>query len=282
MPLTGFMGAHPEGHRAEAAIIGAPFDGTASYRAGARFGPDAIREASFSLETYSAFLDRDLTGRDYVDWGNLEIAPGRVEIMLELVANQVQRALALNLRPIILGGEHTITLGVIRVLAKRYPGLHILQLDAHADFREEYLGEKFSHATVMRRVAEIIGADRLHRLGIRAGTKEELTEAGIELPLSGEAPTRDIEKVVLGLPEEAPLYITLDLDVFDPALIPGVGNPEPWGITWREFIQLVRAVSFHNIVGVDINELAPQYDPSGVSSVVAASAVRDLMLTMMP
>lgn len=281
MPLEGFLGALTKGDRGEAVIFGVPFDGTASFRSGARFGPASLREASYSLETYSPFIDRDLSGRDYVDWGDIDAIPGNIGRTLEQVERTVQEIVAEDMRPVALGGEHTITLGVVRALAPRFPNLHILQIDAHADFKDEYLGERLSHATVMRRVAELVPPERIHRIGIRSGTREELQLADIALPIANEVAGRVGDTVLNSFANDDPLYITLDLDTFDPSLVPGVSNPEPNGLTWREFIQIVRTVSFKNIVGFDVNELAPHYDPTGVSSVVAASAVRELLLAMM-
>lgn len=283
MSPTAFLTALPDGARGEAAILGVPFDGTASYRPGARFGPNAIREGSHSLETFSPFLDRDLTTRDFTDWGDLEVAPGRADLMIDNVANRTREILESDMKPVILGGEHTITIGVIRAMVERYPNMKVLQIDAHADFRDDYLGEKYCHATVMRRIAEVIPDDSIYRIGVRSGTREELVEACIELPISADdGMLRDIEGLFSSIPKDVIIYVTLDLDVFDPSLVPGVGNPEPNGLTWREFIQLMRAISFHKVIGCDVTELAPQYDPTGVSAIVAASAVRELMLSMMP
>jgi len=281
MATGGFLGSLPPGSRGEVALLGVPFDGTSSFRPGARFGPGAIREGSHSLETYGPFLDRDLRGLDYVDLGDTEVAPGAAERMVDQVTERVGEVLSEGMKPVVLGGEHTVTLGVLRALADHYPDLALLQLDAHADFRDEYLGERLCHATVMRRVLDYLPTERLFRLGVRSGTREELVGSGLELPLGFEGGMRDVEGLVRSLPSDAPLYVTLDLDVFDPSLVPGVGNPEPYGLTYREFIQLVRGLSWHNLVGFDVMELAPQYDPTGVSSVVAASAVREWLLYMM-
>lgn len=281
MSLLKFLGSLEDGARAEAALIGVPYDSTSSYRSGARFGPNAIREASHSLESYSAFLDRDLANRDYVDLGDVNVGPRNPGEVIEIVHREVSNIINKGLKPIILGGEHTITVGAFRAMLEKYPNLNVLQIDAHADFRDEYYGEKFSHATVMKRIAELIPSDRIHRLGIRSGSKEELLEAGIFLPIDSEEKCKRIPEVIQGISENAPLYLTLDLDVFDPSLIPGVGNPEPMGITFREFIQITRGLAYHKIVGCDIVELAPQYDSAGVSSIVAASVVRDLLLIML-
>lgn len=275
-----FLGSVAESDNLIAAIIGAPFDGTASYRSGARFGPRAIREASESLETYSPFLDYSLEDFAFTDLGDLELPPGSAQKVVDLVSDAVRGVLDRGLKPLILGGEHTISLGAVKAMKEKYPDLYVLQLDAHTDLRNEYLGEKLSHATVMRRIAEIVGPENVRRFGLRAGTKEEMEESGIILPLGLEGGQRDVELLMHTLPSTRPIYVSLDLDVFDPSLIPGVGNPEPLGITYREFIQVSRILSRHRIVGADVVELAPHYDPSGVSAVIAASVVRELLLVI--
>jgi len=281
MSFNRYLDALPKGDRGESAIVGIPFDGTASFRPGSRFGPQAIRDASQSLETYSTFLDRDLHGRDYIDWGDLELAPGRVDLMLESVENVVNEVLAQELKPIILGGEHTATLGVVRSLLNKLPELVLVQLDAHADYKEDYMGDSLNHATVMRRIAELIPPERIFRIGTRSGTRKELSDAGVNVPVEESFNPRDLEGINRNIPHDLPVYVTLDLDVFDPSLMPGVGNPEPNGLTWREFIQFSRVMTYKNFVGFDVMELTPQFDPTGVSAIVAASAVRDLMLSLM-
>jgi len=281
LTLKRFLEALPEGDRGEAALIGVPFDGTVSYRQGAQLGTQKIREASHCLETYSPFLDLDLSGRDYIDWGDLEVTTSSVDLMLDQTEKRVTQALEKELQPVVLGGDHTLSIGVIRALLKRYPDLTVLQLDAHAGYKNEYKNESICHATVMRRISEIIPADRIFRFGIRAGTRDELIDTGIELPITIDSSGYDINELIHSIPEETPLYITVDMDVFDPSLVPGVRNPEPHGLTWREFIQLVRFLNFRNSIGFDVVELAPEYDPTGISAVVAASVVREFMLGLM-
>lgn len=281
MALNRFLNALPEGDRGEAAIVGVPFDGTASYRPGARFGPSAIRAASHSLETFSPFINKDLHGRDIVDMGDLELSPGDVEGMLQKVEAKTSDIIERDMRPIIFGGEHTATLGVVRSLVKAYPDLMVIHLDAHADFKDEYLGNRINHATVMKRVADIISRDRIITIGVRTGTKDELADAGLNVPISLELIRQDWNEVINIIPEGIPIYVSLDLDVFDPSLVPGVGNPEPYGLTWREFIQITRILTFQNFVGFDVMELTPKYDATGVSAIVAASVVRDLTLSLL-
>ena len=269
-----------EGVRSEVVLLGVPFDGTASFRAGARFGPGAIRAASHSLETFSPFIDRDLEGMQYSDWGDLEVPPGSAARTVEIVHTKVLEIQKSGAKPFTLGGEHTITLGAVQAAFEKYPNLSVLQLDAHTDLREEYLGDRLSHATVMRRIMDFIPSERIYHFGVRAGTREEIIGSGLELPLGLEGGQRDIEKTIGRIPIDTPLYVTIDLDVFDPSLLPGVGNPEPLGITYREFIQIARLLSLRNLVGCDVVELAPHYDQTGVSAVVAASVVRETLICL--
>jgi agmatinase len=280
MALMKYLGALPDTARGEAAIFGVPFDGTASFRAGARFGPGAIREGSQSLETYSPFLDRDLDSLDYIDLGDIEVPPGSAKRTVEMVKDKTREIYKRDMKPMVFGGEHTISLGSLCAALEKYPDLILLQLDAHTDLREEYLGESLSHATVIRRAMDHLPKERIVRFGVRAGTREELVDSGLALPLGFEGGQRDIERVIHKLPENTPIYVTVDLDVFDPSLMPGVGNPEPLGLTYREFIQMVRVLVRRNVIGCDVVELAPHYDASGVSAVVAASVVRELMICM--
>jgi len=274
----GYLGAACNRSPSQVALLGVPFDGTSSFRAGSRFGPQAIRQGSYSLETYSPFLSRDLNDLDITDWGDLEVPPGNALRMVEMVEEEVSTIIATDTKPAVMGGEHTVTLGVVKALFKKYPNMRVLQLDAHTDMRDDYLGEKISHATVIKRIMDFLPADRIFRLGIRAGMKEELELAGVELPI--DSCLRDITGVMNSIPADVPLYVTCDLDVFDPSLIPGTGNPEPMGITYREFIQLIRHLSNHQIIGFDVVELAPELDSSGVSSIVAASVFRELLLSL--
>ncbi|MBT3232194.1 MAG: agmatinase [Calditrichaeota bacterium] len=275
-----YLAALPEGDRGEAALIGIPYDGITAYRSGAKHGPQAIRGASYSLETFSTFLDMDLLGRDYLDWGDIETSsqPGE---MLKQVDERVSNALELNLKTVIFGGDRTISYGVVASMLKKFPDLAVLQVDAHACLREELDDEKLCHLTTMKRISEILPASRIYRLGIRSGTREELIEAKVELPISMDSTGIDVNSVVRAIPKDVPLYVTFDMSVFDPSLVPGVGKPKPNGFTWRDFIKTARGLNFLNVVGFDVVGLAPEHDSTGISAVIAASAVRELMLVLM-
>ena len=278
-----FLGAQPGGDRGEAVILGIAFDGKYANRPGARLAPDAIREASQNLETFSPFLDSDLRVRDYLDWGDLEFDPNSVDSMVEKTEKTISEILTKDFKPIVFGGEHTITLGIIQALAIKYPDLMVLQIGARADFKDEFNGEKVCHATTMRRISEIVSKDRIYRIGIRRGTRDELIEAGVSLPLpiDNTAIEMHVDEYMRSIPKDAPLFVTFDMSVFDPSLVPGVVLPEPNGFSWREFVKVVRAITFNNLIGFDIVELAPKYDQTGVSAVVAASVAREFMLALM-
>ena len=257
-------------------IIGAPFDGTVSFRPGARFGPAAIRAASDGIETYSPVLDSDLESISYADIGDLELPMGSVEVTLSIIKEAVEDALASEAVPFVLGGEHLVSLPAIEAVYEKYPDMVVVQLDAHADQRQDYLGVKLSHACVMRRVSEFLGQEHLRQIGIRSGTKDEysiMRDYGTLTTFRAD----DLAELRswIGL---RPLYLTVDLDVFDPAALPGTGTPEPGGIDWWTFQRFISALKGCEIVGMDVVELAPQLDSSGCSSVLAAKCVREMLL----
>ena len=271
-----FMGArrNPEGCRV--ALFGVPYDGTTSFRPGTRFGPAAIREVSTGLETYCPQLDRDLEDLFYADLGAVDIPYGDPEPVVDAVRNATSTVLAAGMKPLMLGGEHSISSGAVAAVAEQHPDLVLVQLDAHADLRHEWLGAQHSHACAMRRCLEVLPSQTLLQIAIRSGTKEEFSE----LATSGRlTPFEEIAQRLHPLRGQ-PLYLTVDLDWFDPAVMPGTGTPEPGGFLWQHFAELVDELKHHNLVGADVVELAPQLDPSGISSVLAAKVTRSLLLLM--
>ncbi len=253
-------------------LFGAPFDSTASFRPGARFGPAAIREASYGLETFSPLLCADLDDCPYMDIGDLELPFGDPNPALDMVEKTASKILSEGRVPFMLGGEHLMSLGAVRAAVKIHPGLTVVHIDAHADLREDYLGARLSHATVMRRVCEIVGRDSLCQIGVRSCTKEEhaLVNELNTLP----------ERIALKIGER-PCYLSCDLDVLDPSVLPGTGTPEPGGLMFGELVSiLVSAASRLNVIGLDVVELAPQLDASGISAVAAAKVVRECLLAL--
>ena len=271
-----FMGAqrNPEGCRV--ALFGVPYDGTTSFRPGTRFGPAAIREVSTGLETYCPQLDRDLEDIAYADIGAVEIPYGDPEPVVNAVRHATSTVLAAGLKPLMLGGEHSISSGAVAAVAEQHPDLVLVQLDAHADLRHEWLGARHSHACAMRRCLEVLPSQQLMQIAIRSGTCAEFKE----LRRSGRLISiQDIPERMNAL-RGRPIYLTVDLDWFDPAVMPGTGTPEPGGFVWNDFAAVINELNNHRLIGADVVELAPQLDPSGISSVLAAKVTRSLLLLL--
>lgn len=254
-------------------IVGVPYDATSSFRKGSRWGPAAIRHASDSIETYSPLLDRDLEDVPFVDGGDLDLEGLEPAAMVRAVRRHLGPGL-----PFLLGGEHTITLGAVQALAPRHHDLAVVQWDAHTDLRATYEGREIGHATVMRRILD--GGVPLVQLGIRAGTREEFalardrslhTSRGVSLP-----------DPLLEALRARPLYLSVDVDVLDPSVAPGTGNPEPDGASYAELLEGLRSLSGHQIVGMDLVEVAPPWDPGGRTAVIAATLVREMLLLFAP
>ena len=272
-----FMGSRRDPAGCRVGLFGVPYDGTTSFRPGTRFGPAAIREVSQGLETYCPQLDLDLEDLAYADLGAVDIPFGAPEPVVNAVQRATTAVLDLGLNPLMLGGEHSISSGAVAAVANQHPDLVLVQLDAHADLREEWLGARHSHACAMRRCLEVLPSQTLFQLAIRSGTREEFTE----LQESGRLmPSIDALQQALAPLKGKPIYLTVDLDWFDPAVLPGTGTPEPGGFLWRDFAAVVDVLRGHRLVAADVVELAPQLDNSGVSSVLAAKVTRSLILLM--
>ena len=272
-----FMGSRRDPAGCRIGLFGVPYDGTTSFRPGTRFGPAAIREVSQGLETYCPQLEMDLEDLAFADLGAVDIPFGAPEPVVEAVQQATGTVLDLGLKPLMLGGEHSISSGAVAAVAEQHPDLVLVQLDAHADLREEWLGARHSHACAMRRCLEVLPSGDLLQLAIRSGTRDEFQE----LQTSGRritdaAALRQALKPLQG----KPIYLTVDLDWFDPAVLPGTGTPEPGGFLWRDFAAVVDVLREHRLIAADVVELAPQLDTSGVSSVLAAKVTRSLILLM--
>jgi agmatinase len=271
-----FISAKTPLKEASTVILGCPYDGSASFRPGARFGPSAIRRASWGIETFSPYLQRDLTQCPIHDMGDLELPLGEKRISLGLIRKALGQILSKKKFPILLGGDHLITLPIIEEILPIYPHLHLVQIDAHTDLREDYLGETLSHSTVMRKMIEHLGEGRLFQIGIRSGTEEEFKLARRMRSIVS-LDSSSLSSMMRSL-KNKPVYITLDLDVMDPSLLPGVGTPEPGGLTFQEIIFLLKKLQTLHVVGFDLVELTPDYDPTQVSSVTASVIVREMIL----
>lgn len=259
-------------------LFGAPYDGTTSFRPGARLGPTALRLASVGLEDYSPRQDRALEDVTLLDLGDLELSFGVPAPVVAAVKALTAEILAGSGLPLMLGGEHSVTPGAVAAVADLHPDLVVVQFDAHADLRPDYLGERNSHACAMRRCLDILPREAVLQLGIRSGTREEFAE----LRQSGRGiyPREADLRAALDALGDRPIYLTVDLDVFDPAFMPGTGTPEPGGIDWPTFARLLDALRGRRLVGADVVELAPQLDASGISAVLAAKVVREIILAL--
>lgn len=260
----------------EICIVGLPYDGTSSYRPGARFGPNAIRKASWGMETYSPNLRRDLADLKICDLGDLEIPFGNREMALAKIREAIERIINDGKYPVLLGGEHLITLPVVEAFRNRFRDLAVVQFDAHTDLRDEYLGETLSHSTVMRRISEVVGTERLFQFGIRSGSREEFSYAndiGSLYDFSDDGFHRAMSNI-----KGKPVYISLDVDVLDPSVLPGTGDPDPGGIDYSEIQWALQILGKARVIGFDVVELSPNHDPSEVSSIVTSKLVREMIL----
>ncbi|HHV51386.1 MAG TPA: agmatinase [Clostridiales bacterium] len=273
-----FIGCDCEYSDADIVIFGAPYDCTTSFRPGTRFASKAIRSDSYGIETYSPYQDRDLLDSKVFDAGDLELGFGDPVPVLDMIEDFTSRILQDNKIPLMIGGEHLVTLGAVRAAAKKFNDLHIIHFDAHADIRDEYLGAKLSHATVIRRVWDILGDNRIFQFGIRSGDRTEFLWAKGHINMT-KFNFDGLDKVVESLAGK-PVYFTIDLDILDPSVFPGTGTPEAGGVTFTELLGAINKVSRLNIVGCDLNELSPIYDHSGVSTAVACKVLRELLLAL--
>ena len=275
-----FIGCDSEYDDSKMVLFGAPFDSTTSFRPGARFGSSAIRHESFGLETYSPYQDKDLMDCKIFDSGDVELCFGSAELALEDIERRASEILDDGKLPILIGGEHLVTLGAVRAVHKRYSDLHIIHFDAHADLRNDYLGMELSHACVMRRSHELVGDGHIHQFCIRSGEKAEFQFAKEHTdihPFNFDG----LDKLVEELKEkQTPVYFTIDLDCLDPSCFPGTGTPEAGGVSFVQLLEAIMKVCQTNIVGADINELAPMLDNSGVSTATACKVLRELLLAL--
>lgn len=265
---------------AQAVIYGMPMDWTVSYRPGSRFGPGRIREASIGLEEYSPYLDRELDDVNYFDAGDIPLPFGNAEKSLDLIAGFIRQLLINGKVPIGMGGEHLVSWPVMRTVADNYDNLAIIHMDAHTDLRVEYEGEPLSHSTPIRKIADYIGPKNVYSFGIRSGMKEEFDwakENGMQIH---KFEVLEPLKKVLPTLEGRPVYVTIDIDVLDPAHAPGTGTVDCGGITSRELLASIHAIanSGVNVVGFDLVEVAPIYDSSEQTVNTASKLLREMIL----
>ncbi|MBO7655955.1 MAG: agmatinase [Kiritimatiellae bacterium] len=276
-----FIGADCAYADADIVLFGAPYDSTTSFRPGTRFGPSAMRSESFGIETYSPYQDRDLEEIRVHDAGDLELPFGAPDCALAMIEATADGILADGKMPVLLGGEHLVTLGAVRAVAKRFPDLRMIHFDAHADLREDYLGVALSHACVIRRCHDLLGDGRIWQFGIRSGTREEFA-----LMRDGHVVTEPFTFNTLrdlAFPEGTPVYLTVDLDVVDPSEFPGTGTPEAGGSRFTELLAALRDVfARFRVVAFDNVELSPPLDPTGRSTALACKLLREELLAASP
>ena len=253
-------------------IIGVPFDSTTSYHSGSRLGPIVVREASYGFEKYNANFKSDLDTTFY-DFGDVNVVPGNCEATCNIVEDTVNELLDLGVRPITIGGEHSASIGVIKALAQKYDKLTVVHLDAHRDLAFDFIGEKYSHATVMRRAHEF-GVD-LVQIGIRSSSvdEEEFVKSTYNIQtFRNKDAHRHMDAVEYYLATvETPIYLSVDMDVLDPAIAPAVGNPIPGGLFTSEIEDVIKALAFKDVVGMDVVETAT--DRLGENTAVSAAKI---------
>lgn len=274
---SNFMGAKEEYEHSKGVLLGVPMDYTVSFRPGSRFAARRIREVSYNLEEYSFYCHKDLNDCMFYDAGDLSLPFGNVEKSLDIIHQAVSQVAKDKKIPFVIGGDHLISYASIKGVKDTYPDLIVLHFDAHADLREDYAGESQSHATVMGKVVRELKIKELYQFGIRSGTKEEWEFAKENtkiFPFEVKGPLQQVINELKG----KPIYITLDIDVVDPAFAPGTGTPEAGGITSKELLECIKIMSELNVVGFDIIEVAPAYDVSDITSVLAAKVLRESLL----
>ena len=266
-----WMGQNPDYASSDIIMLGLPFDGTVSYRPGSRFAPEQIRLASWGLEEYSPNFDKHLEDVNFHDAGDLELPLGNTYKSLEVIEQNVEDIYKDGKKVFGIGGEHLVTLPEIKAVSKFYKDLAIVHFDAHTDLREEYLGEEMSHSAVIRHASKIVAPENIKQIGIRSGMKEEFEFMKKHGTLVHKFEELDVLK-------SKKIFVTVDLDVLDPSVMPGTGTPESGGMQFRELIDWFKYLKNFDIIGADVVELAPDYDASGVSTAVAAKVIRELLM----
>lgn len=255
-------------------LTGIPFDGTCSFRPGTRFAPEQIRVISRGIETYSPYFEKDLEDIAFFDAGELDIPIGNTKKALDMVYDVVKEILAADKKYFGVGGEHLVSYPAIKAYYEKYPNLYVVHFDAHTDLRDEFLGEELSHSTVIKKVADLIGFENISQIGIRSGESYEF-----ELMKKHNTLVKSVEefKKRLDALRNRPVFITLDIDVLDPSVLPGTGTPEVGGFDFNQLMEYLKALKNKNIAGMDMLELSPMLDSSGNSTVAAAKLVREML-----
>jgi len=274
-----FIRSHNNYEESQAVIYGMPMDWTVSFRPGSRFGPARIREVSIGLEEYSPYLDRLLEEVKYFDAGDIPLPFGNVEGSLDAIRSFVSKVLADGKMPIGMGGEHLVTWPVIQAVYETYKDLVIFHFDAHTDLRDHYEGYPYSHSTPIKKACDLIGGKNVYSFGIRSGMKEEFEWAKENMHLYKYDVLEPVKQVLPTIGNR-PIYLTIDIDVLDPAHAPGTGTTEAGGITSRELLDTIHFMAKNgaNVIGCDLVEVAPVYDHSEMTQIVASKIIRELIL----
>lgn len=276
--MSNFIGFDKPIEEAEVVLFGIPFDGTTSFRPGTRFGPQAARNESFGIETYSPYQDTDLEDYNLCDLGDIDLPFGNTTRVLDDIYEFAKDIVKHGKKPLMIGGEHLVTYPVFQSIVEQHPEVVVIHFDAHTDLRDDYMGEKMSHATVIKRIWDLIGDDRIYQFGIRSGMRQEFEWAKSHTHL--EKFKADTLSSVLEKIKGKPVYLTIDLDVLDPSVFAGTGTPEPGGLSFREFMEALLQLQDLNLIGADVVELSPHYDHSGVSTAVACKVIREVALLL--
>jgi len=277
--IMSFIGFDSEFEESQIVLFGAPYDGTVSFRPGTRFAPEVIRKDSYGLETYSPYHDDDLEEYALFDSGDIEFPFGNRDKTLTMIEERAREIVSKGKIPFMVGGEHLVTYPAVKAVTEKYEDLVVIHFDAHTDLREDYLGETLSHATVIKRVWDMIGDNNIFQFGIRSGTREEFKWAEDHVHMR-KFDLKGIEEAIEMIGDK-PVYVTIDLDVLDPSIFAGTGTPEPGGVSYKELQEAIVKLKKLNIVGSDVVELSPQYDVSGVSTAVACKVIRELVLSIL-
>lgn len=264
--------------QAKVVLFGAPMDYTVSFKAGSRFGPQGIRHASQGFEEYSPVLDRHLSTVKFADIGDLALPFGNVKESLNMIYEATKEIVAADQIPFMLGGEHLVSYPAVRAVAEKYQDLVLLHFDAHTDLRDDFFGETLSHATVIKRITEFMSSKNIYQFGIRSGEQHEFQYAAEHTNLAQDLVIEPL-KTILSEIKDRPIYITLDIDVVDPSHAPGTGTQEPGGVSSFEILKAIRLLKEQNIVGMDLVEVSPPNDNSGITAALAAKIVREAILS---
>jgi agmatinase len=279
-----FSGVQKDYDKADYAVLGVPFDATSTYRSGARFGPNAIRQASLNIETYSFRTGLDVENLRLHDLGDLHVSTDTRKTLniLELVIRDIIKTKV----PVTIGGEHTITLGIAKGFGSKIPKTAVVSFDAHLDLRNEFLGLKLSHTTFMRRINEETKPAKIIEVGTRSVCKEELAyakKAGIEFlttqQIRKEGSQRAAERLKKKLTECEHIYLSIDMDVLDPAYAPAVQNPEADGLEMHVLLDILESICDTRVMGFDVLEIAPSYD-QGITAIQTAKVIFEVLCNL--